>query len=631
MNTVGEADMALVTSDASPTAWDEILSTTWDEAQLHVNNAALQMLNFASPMAFPNLPSGNWPALGTTGETFTIDPLSTPLLLQSTTQHQHNQTLILASPSLDADLENLGHVPELTSETFEDLSAWVCTMSRTTRPVDSFSSLSLNTLNAFIQLYFEEFHDILPIIHRPTFDPNCAPYLLVLAIGNVGRRFSKLAGETCSGTEFDQFVYHAAQHHVGNLPPNDTIPAWLAQTVLLSQVSMAFSNDKQNVERSKVTRGILAVTLGKLEPRLETAATTIYTDTAPSNVQTQWEAWIEWELLRRTAFGLWLLDSQCCLLFDLTPVVPTEALATQMPLPCHERLWEKSSASAWEKACEENNDLSTLREEMQPLYKQNPLPENVGGYALLILLFCFFRDHLFLKQVENQGLSAVNNDEERVTSGMSRWSRTWLLLDPTKRPNYTRIRTVAIQYYHIIGLIIELPLKDLYAFAGWRVTRFKQRETRQRLMAWVSEHGDRARSAALHAGRIFRQCRNRSSCGYQEPCAMLIASLTLWMYNSSLTTQLLACRESYIEQTQPPILRLDEDSDREEAWDWIQTGKKARPFVAGIGDIHMPGGHSKAVNQAINILSSLKEWQIGQLFSVTLKDLIVLFDRDTMN
>lgn len=112
---------------------------------------------------------------------------------------------------------------------------------------------------------------------------------------------------------------------------------------------------------------------------------------------------------------------------------------------------------------------------------------------------------------------------------------------------------------------------------------------------------------------------------------MLIASLTLWMYNSSLTARLLAYHESYREQSQSPILRLDEENDREEAWDWIQTGKRARPFVAGIGDIHLPGGHSKAVHQAINILSSLREWQIGQLFCVTLKDLIVLFDKDTMN
>lgn len=50
----------------------------------------------------------------------------------------------------------------------------------------------------------------------------------------------------------------------------------------------------------------MAVTLGKLEPLLEAAAMTIYKHTARSNVQTQWEAWIEWEVLRRTAFGLWV-------------------------------------------------------------------------------------------------------------------------------------------------------------------------------------------------------------------------------------------------------------------------------------------------------------------------------------
>ncbi|KAK7451903.1 fungal transcription factor [Colletotrichum acutatum] len=638
IHAIDNADMTLGTFNVSLETWDGILTSTWDEPQSPRNLSAFQLLDFASPLARADLSSENLPAPEAPNETFSIDPQFAPLLLPFSSQHQPGQTLLSASPSLDFGLESLGHVPELTSETFKNLSTWACTTSPSwdpsvTRPLNALSASAFNTLNAFIQLYFEEFHDILPIIHRPTFDPNFAPYLLVLAVGNIGRRFSKLAGQTCFGIEVEQFVYHAVQHQVGNLPTNGTIPVWLAQTVLLTQVSTTFSNDKHNTERSKVTRSILAVTLGRLEPLLEAADMNISENRDRLGNQVQWETWIEWEVLRRTAFGLWLLDSQCSLLFDLTPVVPMEAPALQMPLPCHERLWEKSSASSWAKGCGEIDDLPTLRQVMQSLYKLGPLPENIGGFTLLLLLFCFFRDNMFLKQVESRGFVAVlNTDEERITSGTSLWSQTWQRLDPTNRSDPTRMRTVSVQYYHLIGLVTELPLKDLNAFVGWRVTRSKQRETRQKLMAWVAEHGGRARSAAHHAGRVFRQCRDRSSCGYQAPFAMLIASLTLWMYNSSLTARLLSCRESYYhEENQFPTFRLDEESDREEASEWIQTGKRARPLVAGIGDIHKPGGHSKAVNQAISILSSLKEWRIGHLISINLKDLIATFDKDTMN
>jgi hypothetical protein len=103
------------------------------------------------------------------------------------------------------------------------------------------------------------------------------------------------------------------------------------------------------------------------------------------------------------------------------------------------------------------------------------------------------------------------------------------------------------------------------------------------------------------------------------------------MYNSSLPITTLVRQTAYKEQQKTPIFRLGHDIDQDESLDWIRDGNQARPFVTGVGNIHAPGGYSKAVHQAITVLASLRKWQISELFSSTFKDLLDSFERTCSN
>ncbi|KAJ3456501.1 hypothetical protein MRS44_016524 [Fusarium solani] len=240
----------------------------------------------------------------------------------------------------------------------------------------------------------------------------------------------------------------------------------------------------------------------------------------------------------------------------------------------------------------ETKEFSTLREEMQSLYRHNPVSENADAFAVLLILFDYFHDMLFMQQAEDMGLlGLVNMHGEHIDRGMDQDSNLWTLLDPTRRPGSSRVNAVTLQYYHMIGVVRHVPLKELLDCSGWRVTRMKQQWARQKLMTWVSEHGESARKAALHAATLFQHCRCPSTSGYQEAGVILFAALTLWMYSGSLPG-------SHKESLGTPVLRLGDGTDQNEVLGWINDGKQARPFLVGVGSIHTPGNISKVVNQA---------------------------------
>lgn len=281
----------------------------------------------------------------------------------------------------------------------------------------------------------------------------------------------------------------------------------------------------------------------------------------------------------------------------------------------------------------------------------------------MIILFGFFRDLLFLRQTESHGLlGVVNMHGKHVTSQEACYPSLWKLLDPSKRAggSWNRANAVTAQFYHIIGVVQEVCLKDLMAFAGWRVAQSTQWETIQRLRAWVSENGECARKAVLHAGAIFQQCWSRSNESYQEPGAILIASIALWVYNSSLPycswvapspTQLqpagtihhnealesasilsatsISQQNELIARPRSIAVRLrsgGDDDDDDYSQYWVRSGRQIRPMVVSVGDINAPGAYLTAVRNCIVFLESHKEWKISQLFASVQKDLIIAFE-----
>ena len=94
----------------------------------------------------------------------------------------------------DAELEDFAHVHALSSDKVEAITQLAEDIQRGPHH-PPFTNLKLPPqpiLNAWVQLYFEYFHPVFPILHKPTFSlPEVDP-LLVLAVAGIGAQFSKL-------------------------------------------------------------------------------------------------------------------------------------------------------------------------------------------------------------------------------------------------------------------------------------------------------------------------------------------------------------------------------------------------------------------------------------------------------
>ncbi|KAF6802920.1 hypothetical protein CSOJ01_11245 [Colletotrichum sojae] len=91
------------------------------------------------------------------------------------------QAAIAVDIDVGVDAENYGHVPSLSLPKYESIVHWALVL------LPGVVLPAVEPFSAFIQLYFERFHDLIPILHRPTFDPNTASDTLVLAIAHVQR------------------------------------------------------------------------------------------------------------------------------------------------------------------------------------------------------------------------------------------------------------------------------------------------------------------------------------------------------------------------------------------------------------------------------------------------------------
>lgn len=110
--------------------------------------------------------------------------------------------------------ENLAHVRSLPPETYHQIVDNFSELNITNRHYNRFAAgafPSLAACNAFMQLFFEEFNLLFPLIHQPSFDPAGTPWLLVLAVMAVGCRFSRQSAAVECADILQEFLRRAFQ------------------------------------------------------------------------------------------------------------------------------------------------------------------------------------------------------------------------------------------------------------------------------------------------------------------------------------------------------------------------------------------------------------------------------------
>ncbi|OAA56339.1 Transcription factor [Niveomyces insectorum RCEF 264] len=225
---------------------------------------------------------------------------------------------------------------------------------------DPNSAHAANLLKRLVDVYFAEFHDILPLLHVPTWSMSGCSTALVAAMACIGALLSKddHAGELAwSMSEICMPVIA----WLGSSDSANYRDISFLSALCLHQIYSLGSGHRQLYQNADRSRGILVGSLrgvGCLTTRLSVAeqlhdATNIHSNGStntfgvakPSSAQDEWTAWIGREREKRTAWASFEYDCSICTLTSRRAAVDLSELPRE--LPCAEALWNAPSADAW--------------------------------------------------------------------------------------------------------------------------------------------------------------------------------------------------------------------------------------------------------------------------------------------
>lgn len=164
-----------------------------------------------------------------------------------------------------------------------------------------------------------------------------------------------------------------------------------------------------------------------------------------------------------------------------------------------------------------------------------------------------------------------------------------------KRP----LSPLALQHIYMTGISTYVPIGDLVAFSGFRVSVDERNAVDERLRRWIETEPVEARDAVVQAARLFTSTRNNRGSSPHEGVSLLMASLMMCAYAELSPPADLTGRD---------ILRLDRDDDPWRTTAWIMGDESMRPHLTRIGDLQGEDASTAIVREAAQVFQSRQSW-----------------------
>ena len=234
----------------------------------------------------------------------------------------------------------------------------------TGNPDDMEHPMSLPTLKTYLSSYWYHIHQQIPILHRPTFNPETCPDLLLLAMMCLGASCLERVHAwelTQNGAELAIFVaYHIRWEVFKDAEFRPTAKLWTFQTMLLLELFEKMFSTVALHERAHIhhattltvmRRGSSLIGRSANDSRKETDDPTRTPPGPDGSINTSgqntpdayWNRWITAEATRRAAFTAFIIDSTHATLFGHSAIMSPHDL--RLPLPCDEALWSATSSA----------------------------------------------------------------------------------------------------------------------------------------------------------------------------------------------------------------------------------------------------------------------------------------------
>jgi hypothetical protein len=208
---------------------------------------------------------------------------------------------------------------------------------------------AMQLLRNSLDLYFSEFHSVLPVIHVPTWHISNVPTVALAAMACIGAMYS----DDQKGTQQAWSLSEMCMQMIAWLGRSDSTNFYHTHYLIaccLHQIYSLGSGNRRLYQNADCSRGMLIGCLrgmGLLKSRISTDTTVDGAEISfnTGNLQKQWLCWRDSEQEKRLSWSSFEYDCSLCTLTSRRGAVDISELPSR--LPCAEPLWDAPSAQAW--------------------------------------------------------------------------------------------------------------------------------------------------------------------------------------------------------------------------------------------------------------------------------------------
>ncbi|KAG9496469.1 hypothetical protein J7337_011245 [Fusarium musae] len=491
------------------------------------------------------------------------------------------ETTLQTSVRDDDDLEpwraeDYGHVPYITEEAYQVMVSTFEQLNSDNAYCIPFTNKhlpSLQHMQIYMQVYFEEYHPVFPLLHKATFLPTKDNWLLSLAVSAIGCLFSQTVQSREVYPIMQEFLRRAIRIQLER-SQTSTPNICVAQASVLNQIGMMYGGDLRFAECAQETMAQLATQCRKIA----SFSNILGNSSVGENVVSKdWQAWIKAELEIRLFYCAWLVDSQQVGFFAFSSTIPIDFL--QSPMPANGNAWGISSAETWKNSLKEDSSsqqLFSLRQVLLGLYRYREIPGQLDAFNSLLLVMGILNDLSWLRHAHLY-LDILERHVETLPP--------------------TALSRAAMTNIHMVSLLIYFPTREVIAFGRWRVTKTQHSMVVGKLKRWMSDTRS-AREALIHACRIWSQIRLSRTNAHHEAPAFLHSAISIWA--------LVEHSKEFDVGDEFPTLRLDASS--QDAKSWAAGNDKKRLYLSGVGLLGHRGALARLINETARLLEGKIAW-----------------------
>ncbi|WWC70866.1 uncharacterized protein I206_104818 [Kwoniella pini CBS 10737] len=398
------------------------------------------------------------------------------------------------------------------------------------------------TMSDFVDLYFENFHPLFPIVHKPTFFNGDTPAVLLLSVAAIGatyanKEFGPLAVALCELVR-RMIAWMRGSDQRAKFDRN-TLLAFLLQTAL----GIACGS-REMYYHAEIFRCSIVTTCRRLHllRGIGSAMNDLYAKEEFPTDDQRYKAYMEDETKRRLGWGVYYLDSQMVALLHIPAVFAVNEAGIH--LPCDDALWEAPDAASWASliANGEATDPYKTRPKFLKVLAKSLAGEDIGlkmddlGCAIISLtVWRMLLDQQMLQKALGVGLTDNGMDKPSYTheAHVLETKPAYLLLRLAQTtylsPSPSHLRLTPAALYHSAYIQFTRPglMDRIRHVSGKYEPDMTTKGSLGWLKAWMKD-GKEVRKILWHAGVLNGLLAEFSRGSFSELFWTFDCALVVW-------------------------------------------------------------------------------------------------------